>query len=296
MGRMLRPGMSRAGAAAFKGRDGILTRPRPLKPPRSDRARLGPVGAAMGSLGRCLARSLPRGQPGLSPPAPRCYGSGETRPVPVLPLGTLSPPSSYPCPHLRPAPGDPLLIPVPSPVPRLCRPSELPFPRCPLGVPSPRSVPGPPVLGGWRLTGSCHPFVDRVNARSCCPQPRVPAWDTARSWQSLKVLRAVLGGPWCGGQGQGRALAEPSRAQQCPGELTGSVCPALSPPAPGPPGPAARDGSPKGSAVKCPLPSSSLPVPSPPSCPLCPSSGRDALSPGAAVPSCDAAAAGPAAG
>nr|XP_030140820.3 nucleoside diphosphate kinase, mitochondrial isoform X2 [Taeniopygia guttata] len=29
----------------------------------------------MGSLGRCLARSLPRGQPGLSPPGPRCYGS-----------------------------------------------------------------------------------------------------------------------------------------------------------------------------------------------------------------------------
>ncbi|NWU14548.1 NDKM protein, partial [Cephalopterus ornatus] len=30
---------------------------------------------AMGFLGRCLARSLPRGQPGLSPPGPRCYGS-----------------------------------------------------------------------------------------------------------------------------------------------------------------------------------------------------------------------------
>ncbi|NXI01981.1 NDKM protein, partial [Pachycephala philippinensis] len=30
---------------------------------------------AMGSLGRCLARSLPRGRPGLSPPGPRCYGS-----------------------------------------------------------------------------------------------------------------------------------------------------------------------------------------------------------------------------
>ncbi|XP_039245510.1 nucleoside diphosphate kinase, mitochondrial-like isoform X2 [Pipra filicauda] len=29
----------------------------------------------MGSLGRCLARSLPRGQPGLRPPGPRCYGS-----------------------------------------------------------------------------------------------------------------------------------------------------------------------------------------------------------------------------
>ncbi|XP_005054368.1 PREDICTED: nucleoside diphosphate kinase, mitochondrial [Ficedula albicollis] len=29
----------------------------------------------MGSLGRCLARSVPRGQPGLSPPGPRCYGS-----------------------------------------------------------------------------------------------------------------------------------------------------------------------------------------------------------------------------
>ncbi|CAM9502231.1 unnamed protein product [Bubo scandiacus] len=30
----------------------------------------------MGSLGRCLARSLLRGQPGLSrPPGPRCYGS-----------------------------------------------------------------------------------------------------------------------------------------------------------------------------------------------------------------------------
>ncbi|NWV41381.1 NDKM protein, partial [Grantiella picta] len=33
------------------------------------------AGAAMGSLGRCLARSLPRGQPGLSPPGPRCHGS-----------------------------------------------------------------------------------------------------------------------------------------------------------------------------------------------------------------------------
>ncbi|XP_066186180.1 nucleoside diphosphate kinase, mitochondrial isoform X2 [Sylvia atricapilla] len=29
----------------------------------------------MGFLGRCLARSLPRGQPGLSLPGPRCYGS-----------------------------------------------------------------------------------------------------------------------------------------------------------------------------------------------------------------------------
>ncbi|XP_032929912.1 nucleoside diphosphate kinase, mitochondrial [Catharus ustulatus] len=29
----------------------------------------------MGSLGRCLARSLPRGQPGTSSPGPRCYGS-----------------------------------------------------------------------------------------------------------------------------------------------------------------------------------------------------------------------------
>ncbi|NWY90781.1 NDKM protein, partial [Loxia curvirostra] len=37
--------------------------------------RLRPAGAAMVSLGRCLARSLPRGQPGLSPPGPRCYGS-----------------------------------------------------------------------------------------------------------------------------------------------------------------------------------------------------------------------------
>ncbi|NWT07962.1 NDKM protein, partial [Vireo altiloquus] len=32
-------------------------------------------GAAMGSLGRCLARSLPRGRSGLSLPGPRCYGS-----------------------------------------------------------------------------------------------------------------------------------------------------------------------------------------------------------------------------
>ncbi|NXV04822.1 NDKM protein, partial [Cettia cetti] len=36
--------------------------------------RVRPAGAAMGSLGRCLARSLPRRQPGLSPPGPRCYG------------------------------------------------------------------------------------------------------------------------------------------------------------------------------------------------------------------------------
>ncbi|NXG84160.1 NDKM protein, partial [Stercorarius parasiticus] len=35
-----------------------------------------PAGPAMGSLGRCLARSLFRGQPALSlPPGPRCYGS-----------------------------------------------------------------------------------------------------------------------------------------------------------------------------------------------------------------------------
>ncbi|KAK0682134.1 NDKM protein, partial [Pygoscelis papua] len=35
-----------------------------------------PAGPAMGSLGRCLARSLLRGQPGLSRPlGPRCYGS-----------------------------------------------------------------------------------------------------------------------------------------------------------------------------------------------------------------------------
>ncbi|NXV31154.1 NDKM protein, partial [Rissa tridactyla] len=35
-----------------------------------------PAGPAMGSLGRCLARSLFRGQPGPSlPPGPRCYGS-----------------------------------------------------------------------------------------------------------------------------------------------------------------------------------------------------------------------------
>ncbi|NXY06048.1 NDKM protein, partial [Pteruthius melanotis] len=32
------------------------------------------LGAAMGSLGRCLARSLQR-RPGLSPAGPRCYGS-----------------------------------------------------------------------------------------------------------------------------------------------------------------------------------------------------------------------------
>ncbi|NXK66249.1 NDKM protein, partial [Sylvietta virens] len=37
--------------------------------------RVRPAGAAMGSLGRCLARSFPRGQPGLSPSGPRCYGS-----------------------------------------------------------------------------------------------------------------------------------------------------------------------------------------------------------------------------
>ncbi|NXS52372.1 NDKM protein, partial [Brachypteracias leptosomus] len=37
---------------------------------------LRPTGPAMGSLGRCLARSLLRGQPGLSClPEPRCYGS-----------------------------------------------------------------------------------------------------------------------------------------------------------------------------------------------------------------------------
>ncbi|NWZ69595.1 NDKM protein, partial [Acrocephalus arundinaceus] len=37
--------------------------------------RVRPAGATMGSLWRCLARSLPRGQPGLSPHGPRCYGS-----------------------------------------------------------------------------------------------------------------------------------------------------------------------------------------------------------------------------
>ncbi|NWI43499.1 NDKM protein, partial [Picathartes gymnocephalus] len=37
--------------------------------------RVCPARAAMGSLRHCLARSLPRGQPGLSPPGPRCFGS-----------------------------------------------------------------------------------------------------------------------------------------------------------------------------------------------------------------------------
>ncbi|NXG18127.1 NDKM protein, partial [Grallaria varia] len=38
--------------------------------------RAGPsAGPAMGSLGRLLVRSLPRGRPGLSAPGPRCYGS-----------------------------------------------------------------------------------------------------------------------------------------------------------------------------------------------------------------------------
>ncbi|NXW04374.1 NDKM protein, partial [Fregetta grallaria] len=69
-----------------------------------------PAGPAMGSLGRCLARSLLRGQPGLSrPPGPRCYGSGETRPrpapgpFPVLSPETLSPSPSCPWGH-RPHP------------------------------------------------------------------------------------------------------------------------------------------------------------------------------------------------
>ena len=68
----------------------------------------------MGSLGRCLARGLLRGQPGIRLPfgPPRCYGSGETRPRPTLravpipvpshplmPLRTRSPffPLSSPC-------------------------------------------------------------------------------------------------------------------------------------------------------------------------------------------------------
>ncbi|NXT61568.1 NDKM protein, partial [Chaetops frenatus] len=37
--------------------------------------RVRPAGTAMDSLRRCLARSLPRGQPGLSPTGPRCFGS-----------------------------------------------------------------------------------------------------------------------------------------------------------------------------------------------------------------------------
>ncbi|NXI17006.1 NDKM protein, partial [Irena cyanogastra] len=36
--------------------------------------RVRPAGTAMGSLGRCLARSIPRGQPGPSPTGLRCYG------------------------------------------------------------------------------------------------------------------------------------------------------------------------------------------------------------------------------
>ncbi|NXJ19381.1 NDKM protein, partial [Dicrurus megarhynchus] len=44
-----------------------------------------PAGAAMGSLGRCLVRSLPWGRPGLNPPGPRCYGSAP----PALPEKTL---------------------------------------------------------------------------------------------------------------------------------------------------------------------------------------------------------------
>ncbi|NXO13165.1 NDKM protein, partial [Oriolus oriolus] len=37
--------------------------------------RVRPAGVSMGSLGRCLARSLPRGRPGPSPAGPRCHGS-----------------------------------------------------------------------------------------------------------------------------------------------------------------------------------------------------------------------------
>ncbi|XP_063270357.1 nucleoside diphosphate kinase, mitochondrial isoform X1 [Prinia subflava] len=46
----------------------------------------------MGSLGRCLARSLPRGQPGLSTPGPRCYGSARA------PAATVSVCGGLPCP------------------------------------------------------------------------------------------------------------------------------------------------------------------------------------------------------
>lgn len=77
------PGLP-AAAAALRG--GPSRSRRALKAsPRGGRTRSEPPAPAMGSLGRCLARGLLRGQPGVRLPfgLPRCYSSGETRPDPA---------------------------------------------------------------------------------------------------------------------------------------------------------------------------------------------------------------------
>lgn len=244
----------------------------------------------MGSLGRCLARSLPRGQPGLSPPGPRCYGSGETRPrpcpapgdpvpIPVLPLGTLSPPllqrtqspslGSFPVLPLRTLSSSPSPPQSPAPaVPQSCCSHPVPTVPHPLAV----SLSLHPGDGGSRAPV---PALRRESVPgSAVPTPVCRDGTGAGSpWRSQGV-RCPQG--CAGGTGHDPGKAEPFSA--VPGdaaELMGSVYQALSPPALGPPGLAARDGSPKpgiGSEVSSlflPL----LPVPSVPAadgmrCPL----------------------------
>lgn len=123
------PGLP-AAAAALRG--GPSRSHRALKAsPRGGRTRSEPPAPAMGSLGRCLARGLLWGQPGIRLPfgSLRCYGSGETRPRPTLravpipvlshplkPLRTRSPSFSLP------RPWGPLPISFRCPVPSLVSP------------------------------------------------------------------------------------------------------------------------------------------------------------------------------
>lgn len=207
----------------------------------------------------------------MSPSGPRCYGSGETRPrprpAPGDPVPTPAPEDPVPIPGILPhaAPRDPFLIPIPSPLPCSCCPSKLLFPSCPHGAPSSRSVPVPsPLCGGSR----CQALLSPAPCAGMGPGPAL----------------ALPGGPEGVQCPQGCAEGTghyPGKAEPCsavPGdaaELMGSVYPALSPPALGPAGLAAQDGSPKpgiGSEVSSlflPL----LPVPSVPAadgmrCPL----------------------------
>lgn len=161
----------------------------------------------MGSLGRRLARSLLRGQPGLSrPPGPRCYGSGETRPRPRPALGTpahpslaLGTPRPSPCcpqplpypapggpsPHPRPAPGHP--VPPPRPAPGSCpQPHPHPAPGAPVpGAPVPEAPVPVPILAST----PCAPGL-------LSPSPPVPRSPSALSLRPRGIPPGRVSGSW----------------------------------------------------------------------------------------------------
>lgn len=150
------PGLP-AAAAALRG--GPSRSRRALKASlRGGRTRSEPPAPAMGSLGRCLARGLLRGQPGVRLPfgLPRCYGSGETRPGPTLRAVPIPVPSH---PY---APKDPLpILPlVPS----------LPHPWGPLS-PSPSRAPSPSLGFGVGIPGGRHGASPGERGASCRSEP-----------------------------------------------------------------------------------------------------------------------------